>query len=381
MPEFKIVFNLFLFYDEVMIAKFKDQAFQYYEKNETKVDIAFFVGGFVFDVFTLSDIDDPLSILQQIVYLLITGTVLYFEFLHPREQTKVHERFPKLWNYRALIFHFLLGSLLSSYSLFFLKSASLFSSVMFVAFIMGLMIANEVKAVQKGTFNIKLGLYIVCVFSFFSMMFPVMLGFVGLLPFLLAIAMTLAFVYGTYRLLLAKIQEPKVLLKELIAPSATIIVLFLVFYLMGWIPPVPLSIQNMGIYHLVEKKDGQYIAHHENPWYEFWHNGDQVFKAEPGDKIYFFAKIFSPGRFSDSVVLHFFYHDAKRGWLSSDKIPMAVTGGRKGGFRGIGIKQNYQEGEWKVSVETTDQREIGRLYFEVFKVAPNPARYFTQIAF
>lgn len=364
-----------------MLQDLKTKALNYYKDNEPKVDIAFFIAGFLLDVFTLSDIDDPLSVLQQVVYLITTGTILYFEFLHPLQKTDIHTRFPKIWNYRDLIFHFLLGSLLSIYSLFFIKSASVFSSILFVIFILGLLVANEIKAVQKGKMNIKLGLYVVCVFSFFSMMFPVILGFVGLVPFLLAVLMTLFFLWGTYRFLRRHIQDDRLLLKELFAPTGTVLGLFVIFYFLGWIPPVPLSVQNMGIYHLVEKKEGQYVASHENPWYKFWNNGDQNFKAEPQDKIYFFAKIFSPSRFSDSVTLHWFYKDPKRGWISADRIPMNITGGRKGGFRGFAIKQNYQEGQWRVSVETTDQREIGRLYFEVTKVQPNPERTFEKLIF
>lgn len=364
-----------------MFKNYKEKAIRYYEENEAKVDMAFFVAGFLFDVLTLSDIDDPLSILQQVVYLLITGSILYFEFLHPLEKTQIHTKYPKIWNYRDLAFHFLLGSLLSVYSLFFLKSSSVFSSILFVIFIMGLMIANEIKVIQKGKLNIKLGLYVVCVFSFFSMMFPVLLGFVGLTPFLLAVLMTLFFLWGAYRLLRKQIQDDHLLLKELFAPTGSVLALFVAFYLLGWIPPVPLSIQNMGVYHNIEKKDGQYILSHENPWYKFWNSGDQDFKAEPGDKIYFFAQIFSPGRFHDSVYLHWYYKDAKRGWQSADRIPMAITGGRKGGFRGFAIKQNYKNGEWRVSVETTDRREIGRLYFEVTSTAANPERHFDQIIF
>lgn len=364
-----------------MFQDLKTKAVNYYEKNEAKVDIGFFIAGFAFDIFTLSDIDDPFSILQQVTYLLITGLILYFEFLNPLGKTSVPARFPKMWNYRDLAFHFLLGGLLSVYSLFFIKSASVFSSILFVVFILGLLIANEVKSIQKGRLNVKLGLYVVCVFSFFSMIFPVILGFVGLVPFLLAVLMTLFFLWGTYRLLRQKVQDDRLLLKELFAPTGTVLSLFVIFYFLGWIPPVPLSIQNMGIYHGIEKKDGQYIVAHENPWYRFWHNGDQDFKAEPQDKIFFFAKIFSPGRFSDSVVLHWFYKDPKRGWQSADRIPMKITGGRQGGFRGFAIKQNYQEGEWRVSVETTDQREIGRLYFEVTQVPANPERILTTEAF
>jgi hypothetical protein len=52
-----------------MLRSLKEKALNYYEKNETRVDIGFFLAGVIFDIFTLSDIDDPLSIAQQVVYL------------------------------------------------------------------------------------------------------------------------------------------------------------------------------------------------------------------------------------------------------------------------------------------------------------------------
>lgn len=363
------------------MAGLKSKLSEYYEKNETKVDIAFFLGGFVFDIFTLSDIDDPFSILQQVVYLFVTGLILYCEFLEPLALVKIPPRLQKIWNYHQLIFHFILGSLLSVYSLFFLKSSSFFSSMIFVVLLLALMIANELKRVQSSQISVKIALYIICVFSFFSMIIPVLLGFVGSIPFALAMLCTFAYLYLAYRILQKKISDNSVLRRGLISPSITVIVLFVLFYMLGWIPPVPLSVQDMGIYHNVEKSSGEFILSHEKPWWKFWQTGDQLFQAQSGDKIYFFAKIFCPGRFSDSVVLHWFYKDPRLGWKSTDKIPMQISGGRRAGYRGFATKQNYTSGEWRVSVETTDSREIGRLYFEVVNSSEIKERTFKKEIF
>lgn len=360
----------------------KTRLLKFYEANEAKMDIAFFLGGFFFDVLTLSDVDDLLGVAQQIVYLLILGSILYFDFLGTHGLFQIPKRLERIWNYRQLIVHFLLGSLLSLYSLFFLKSASLWSSLIFILLLMGLMVANELKRVQQSEINIKIGLYVICVFSFFSMLVPVILGFVGIVPFLLSIALTGFTLYGVFALLRRKIQDIRLLQRSLVAPGATVLALFFVFYFIGWIPPVPLSIQNMGIYHMIEKAEGSYIVSSEKPAWKFWHTGDQDFRAEPDDKIYFFAQIFSPARFSDSVILHWYYKDPKAGWQTTDRIPMNITGGRKNGYRGFASKQNYSEGEWRISVETTDGREIGRIYFNVTKVTEiTPDRVFYKEAF
>ena len=363
------------------MAGLRQQISEYYEKHETRIDIAFFLGGFIFDVFTLSQIDDPLAVFQQVAYLFVIGLILYYEFLASCGVFQPGPRLQKVWNYRQLVVHFLLGSLLSVYSLFFLKSASFFSSLIFVLIIMVLMVLNEMKSVQKSEVNIKIGLYVICVFSFFSMMVPVILGFVGLFPFLLSVGMTGLFLFGIYSLLRRKVQDQKVLFKKMVLPGSVIVTLFLIFYLVGWIPPVPLSVENMGIYHHVEKSNGSYVVSHEKPWWKFWQTGDQTFRAAPGDKIYFFSSIFSPGRFKDSIFVHWYFYDPKQGWKSTDRIPMQVTGGRAQGFRGFAIKQNYSAGDWRVSVETTDRREIGRIYFSVEAAEPNPDRVFQTVSY
>lgn len=347
----------------------RKKIFSFYEAHELQLSIAFFLGGFVFDVFTLSDIDDPLSILQQIAYLLIIGSILFYDFLSDAQVWNPPQKgfVSKVWNYRQLILHFFLGSLLSIYSLFFLKSSSIFSSIIFVLSLMITMILNELKSIQESALNIKIALYVICVFCFFSLIIPVILGFVGWIPFLLSLVATFAFLFSAYKLLLKKIIDKNFLLKRLIAPGSTMSAIFFLFYLFGWIPPVPLSIEKMGIYHKVEKQDGAYVLFHERPWWKVWQSGDQDFKAEPGDKIYLFVSVFSPARFNDSVIVEWSIKYPKLGWKISDKIPMRVTGGRKGGYRGSIVKQNFSDGEWRISVQTTDGRELGRTYFSVTK--------------
>lgn len=355
----------------------KERALKYYRENEAKVDIGFFLSGFFFDIFTLADVDDGWGIAQQLVYLFLLGLLLYFDFLHSHKFLRIHPRLQRLWDFRQLATHFLLGSLLSLYSLFFLKSASFFSSIIFVIVLVGIMIANELQAVQKRGVNIKMGLYVICLFSFFSITVPVALGFVGYLPFILSLLLTCGVLYGAYRLLLRKISDAKILVRALLGPGAAVVGFFFLFYMFGLIPPVPLSAMHMGIYHNVERVNGQYLVSHQNEAWNFWRKeGDKEFFAQPNDKIYFFAQIFSPARFSDSVILHWFYKDPKAGWQSTDKIPMPILGGRKLGYRGFAVKQNYGEGEYRVSIETTDGREIGRIYFEVFKVPATAARTF-----
>lgn len=345
-------------------AGYRQRFLTHYQGHELKYVIGFFLAGFIFDVLTLSSVDDPLSILQQVVYLTVIAGILYYDFLAEQKLFQP-KRMLKVWQYRQFIMHFLFGSLLSVYSLFFLKSASLFSSVIFILSIIGLLVANELPKIQNSKADLKVALWVVCVFCFFSMLIPVLLTFVGWIPFSITCLLTSLVLWLIYRGLSQKIGDKVLIRKTLINPGATVIALFLIFYAVGWIPPVPLATQEMGIYHGLRKEEGKFIVLTEKPAWKFWQRGDQDFKARPGDQIYFFSEIYSPARFADQVIIHWLFKDPKQGWVTADKVPMRITGGRERGFRGYSVKSNYQPGRWRVQVETTDGREIGRIYLDV----------------
>jgi hypothetical protein len=150
----------------------KDRLLAFYRRHEERWNIGFFIGGFLFDVATLSTVDNVWGIVQQIVYLGLIGWFLGMDLLFDAKQWTPSRRLEKVWAYRVLLVHFMLGSLMSVYSLFFIKSASLASSFVFVALLLGIMVANELPWVQSAGLGLKMALYALCVFSFFSMLWP-----------------------------------------------------------------------------------------------------------------------------------------------------------------------------------------------------------------
>ena len=279
----------------------KTKITDFLNKYETRMEIAFFVGGFLFDIWMLAAPDEIFSIIQQIVYLAIIAMLIHFELLHRLQKWRPQGRLVKIWNYRTFILHFLLGSLLSVYSLFYIKSSSLFGSLIFLIFMISLLLANELPFVKKSNVSLKVGLYAICLFSFLSIVYPIAYGSIGLIPFFFSIITTLAIFYFHFNYLKNLITERYILIKALLAPAYSIMGIFFVFYFLGWIPPVPLSVKSHGIYHFIEKKEGNYYLSFVDHFFSFLYPSDLEFSAQPLDKIYYYAQIYSPARISAAL--------------------------------------------------------------------------------
>lgn len=355
----------------------------YYDRNERRIAVWSFVGGFVFDVLTLDRIDSWITIGQQAVYLVIVTAALlqmFFEEGRPERDLSALSSLKRgYYQYRTAIVHFFLGSLLSLYTLFFFKSSSLFVSFGFLAVLALLLVINESERFKKLGLAFKFALLSLCGLSFTAAVVPIAVGSIGIFVFLLSMlvgCLPMALLYR--RLLIHAPDRAQQARRQMMIPFGIVLFVFLALYVVRIIPPVPLSIPFIGVYHGVERQGDQFVLSHERPFWRFWDNGDQQFEAQPGDRVFVFFRIFSPTRFSDQVLMRWYWKDARGKWLLHDSIPINIVGGRAQGFRGYGMKSNYQPGQWKLQVETTDEREIGRVYFEV-ETAPQAPREFKQV--
>ncbi len=352
----------------------------YYEKNEHAFNIVAFVGGFLFDITMLDRIDAWSTIVQQAVYLVLIAVILLQMFFAEGKPQPELDKMPtiKRWyyEYRTALVHFLLGTLLNLYTLFFFKSASLFVSFAFMIVLAALMVANDSKRLKALGLSFKFALFSLCLLSFCASVVPVFVGSIGLVVFMLSMLVgCLPMAVINRRIHIHAPERTQQARQQILVPYGLVLIVFLSLYLFRLIPPVPLSIPFIGVYHNVEHGEDTFRLSHERPFWKIWHHGDQNFVARPGDKIYVYFRIFSPARFSDQVLMRWFWKDNAGRWTLQDSIPINIVGGRQQGFRGYGVKSNYQTGDWKLQVETTDEREIGRVYFEV-ATAPEAPREF-----
>ncbi|MGQ0653097.1 MAG: DUF2914 domain-containing protein [Betaproteobacteria bacterium] len=300
-------------------------------------------------------------IAQQLAYLVVVSAAL----LQMLAESPEAPRSPRYVAIRSAALHFLLGTLLNIYVIFYFKSSSFLASFAFLAVVAALLLANESKRLTALGLGFKFALLALCWLSFAAVLVPVLVGSIGPGVFLLS---TLA---GCVPLALAGAFARR--RREMLVPLGLVLIGFLGFYLARLTPPVPLSIPFMGVYHAVERAGQDFRLSHERPAWRIWHHGDQWFRAQPGDRVHVYFRVFSPTRFSDLVVMRWYRKDDA--WVQTDAIPIAIVGGRDAGFRGHGFKSNWQPGRWKVQVETTDAREIGRIYFSIEQAPPGPRSF------
>lgn len=361
------------------IKNYKNRAFDYYQKNEVLVSIIVFAAGFVFDLLTLGRIDDLLNLVQQAIYLTILGTLLICEIRIAVGTLTLSERGQNFWKYHNLVVHFLFGSLLSAYVIFYYTSASAITSFFFILLLAGLMLANEIPKIQDLGLPVRVILYSICLLSYFAFFYPILMGHVGAIPFWLGILSSIGALALIWKMNFKGQEDVSILKKHVLYPAIGVHLFFLVGYYGSLIPPVPVAVKRIGIYHDVVKTDGKYIGKHQRPFWKIW--GAQNFSARYGDKVNILLTIFSPARFDDKVFLRWYRDDEKRGWTLEDTIPLHILGGREEGFRGYASKQFYTLGDWRVIVETSDGREVGRIRLEITPDSSQEERVFKNDVF
>ena len=363
--------------------KLMDRVQEFRARHEKWEMAGFFFVGFLYDVLTLSRVDDGLTMVQQFVYLCVLASLLLLEQRYPvgAEPPKV---LAKVWRWREDAIHFFYGSLLSTFMLFFFKSASGLVAVLFLASMFALLIANELPRFRQLGPVIRVGLFSLCVSMYLSYVLPVAIGRLNFWIFLLAQVLAGGVVYGMMWLLRRwNLLDAKAVIRQIAIPGFGVLAALLLLYLVRVIPPVPLAVTFSGIYHKVERVRAvpggvEYHLHHERAWWKFWHKGDQDFLVRPGDKVNYFVSIFAPKGFSGyKVYVTWHYDDPKKGWRQFYRMPLpARSSGTEVGYRTYANLTDPPEGDWLATLETEDGHEINRVSFSVEKDTRTEERKF-----
>lgn len=333
--------------------------------------VAFFSAGFLFDVLAVRRVDDALMLLQQGVYLGLLALLLILDERYRSGGAAPPRAIARVWRFAEDAMHFFLGTLLNQFLLLYLKSSSGLASFTFMAILCGLLVANELPGLRERGPIVRVALLSLCTTSYVAMVLPILLGFISPWLFVSAVILSCAALGWLLKKLCLRTQDPRAMLRQLAGPAYGVQLLLVGAYFAGIIPPVPLSLQFIGIYHEVvppgqqQAPAGTYLLKHERPWWKPWQHGDQDFAARPGDVVYCFARVFAPRGFHDAVFAHWWLRGARGGWLDQGRAQLNISGGREDGFRSFATKKNYQPGRWRVEIETADGHDIGAIGFRV----------------
>ncbi len=326
-----------------------------------------FVGGFIFDYLTIRRIDALADIGMQLLYLSIVTAFLIWQYRELRVGWTPPAFLAKWWHYNVEALHFCYGGLLSSYVVLYFQSSTGARPLVFFLFLVVLLFLNEMPQVRRAGHRMRLGLYAFCVLSFMNFFIPIIIGRMGGWVFALALLVTTGVVWRVADWLAAFDENRAQSRQRLFAPAGAVIAIIGALYVLRLIPPVPLSVQFQGLYHDVQRVNGRYELIYERPsTLDFWRHDSRPFRARPGDRLCYFARVFAPSRFRHQVIIRWELRDpVRKTWQTSDRIPLYILGGRAEGFRGVAIKSNFVPGRWRVTAETDDERPISILTFDV----------------
>ena len=327
-----------------------------------------FLFGFVVDSLTLKRADQVFDNIVLAWYIVLT--MMSMLVLYAATAGKTPEKYEwYLREWTPLLIQYALGGLLSGMLIFYSRSGSWWESWPFLLVILAVMVGNERLTRRSERLLLNLTMLFIGLFSYTALVVPVVLGKMGAWIFVLSGALALALMYGFVRLLALVVPNFMHANMRMLAFTLGLTYVILNFlYFTNIIPPIPLSLKEIGAYHNVEKlENGSYaLTYEKGKWYELFKDSDTTFRYQTGDMIYCFASVFAPTRLSVEIYHRWeYYVPEDHEWRTHSRLSYGIDGGRGDGFRGYSWVRHPHEGKWRCTVETERKQVLGSETFEV----------------
>ena len=339
------------------------------ERYQHSLSIGAFLVGFAVDTVLLKRIDLLLSNALLLTYL--TVVTLSMLLLH-----RYASRAPQYeWGARTLewvpfVAQFAFGGMFSGFLIFYSQAGSFVASWPFLTLIIGLLFANEFLRSYQQRLTYQSVLLFFCLFTFSIYAVPIVLGSMSALIFELSGFVALGLFAGFLALLyLVDARRVRLSLASIVSGVLVVYALITALYFSNILPPIPLALKDIGIYHFVERSGADYLAQSEvTTWHE---RITGVTRRVPaGATLYAYSSVFAPTKLTTNIV-HRWERYEGGAWVSASTIPFGISGGRDGGYRGYS-ERVVTPGLWRVSVETGRGQLIGREEFRVVEVSSTP---------
>lgn len=343
-----------------------------YGKFERPISSLSLILGFVFDAVTLKRVDTLWENIWVLAHLVIVG--FFIALIHIKERNVGDEKDPSkahFWYVNILQFFF--GGILSTYLVFYFRSADILVTWPFIFILAVAFWANESLKRHFVRLSFQIGLFFLSIYSFAIFLVPVIMHKIGTKVFLLSGLYSLIFIsiyiFALFLFTKDKFSKSKRIIFGLIVGITAMVNLL---YFTNLIPPIPLSLKDAGVYHSLQRDFyGNYLVSYEDLGVVGFFSLYQDFKQNPGGLIYAYTSIFSPSDL-DTTIIHQWEHydEATRKWIPGSRINLEVVGGRDGGFRTFSVRSDLAEGKWRVNILTQEGQLIGRLRFNIVNGTP-----------
>ena len=373
---------------ENVTGSFFGQVKSRYTKISRRLSSISLFGGFVFDALTLKRIDMFRENLWVLVHLVAAGACIVLanraatapsaapQSAVPSAPNAASDASgtpeTPLWIVGVLQFCF--GGLLSTFLVFYFRSGSLWASWPFLLLLAIAFLANESLKKHYTRLEFQASFFFLSLFSFAIYIVPVVLHTMGPFIFLLSGALSLVVFWLFLRVL--HLAAPGSFLHERKVLTVSVLGIFLAIntlYLLNLIPPIPLSLQVASVEHSISRNaQGNYVVQSESAgWLGYFRRVDE-FHCVAGAPVYAYTAIFSPTSLRTNIVHEWQTYDTKRGWITTNRIQLPLSGGRGGGYRTFSMSSQIRAGAWRVNVKTPGGALLGRLRFNVILQAEEP---------
>ncbi|MDO8566851.1 MAG: DUF2914 domain-containing protein, partial [bacterium] len=271
---------------------------------------------------------------------------------------------------------FALGGFWSGFVIFYGRSAVFGVSWPFLLFLFLVFLGSEYFSRYHSRLVFTSTLFFFALYSYAIFAVPVYTGTIGTLIFTLSGIVAIS-IFALFTMLLRFVGKERFIadVRQIRVWALLIFAVVNVSYFTNILPPLPLSAEYAGVYHLVWRVPGAYLAKSETdqPWQVRYLGFAPTLHIIPGEWTYAYGAIFAPTSLTTTVVHRWQWYDpTQKAWATKSAISYQIIGGRDGGYRGYSAFPIRDVGKWRVNIETIDGRIIARLPFMIELVATQP---------
>ncbi len=346
-----------------------------FKKYERFMSALAMIAGFTFDNYFFQRIDHFATQLVLLAYLTFaTSAIVLLHYIDSCSEPAKALR--KLHSFLVMATQFAFGGLWSAFLIFYGRSAVLAASWPFLLILSAMLVGNEVFRDYRDRLAFTCTLLFFALFSYMIFVVPIVTGTMGRRIFLLSgVPALLLFSAVVFVLWCVGPERIRQGWRAIVLGALGVYACINVFYFTSILPPLPLALTQAGVFYSVAKDGDLYRAvGGQQGWYGTT-GARPVLRVAPDEGLSVYSAVFAPIQLRTEIV-HIWqrYDDAARSWHQESVVKFPITGGREGGYRGYSVKSNPRAGQWRVDIETTEGRLIGRVVFAVAAGANAAAR-------